>query len=167
MIMNSQIREELTALLADHLTMCESARILRDERPTNPWERWRKVAEDAIDFVYGDENPETGNDPNHWSSYTGHAGRDLCAGGVAFVPGDDLHDHPGGVGPIFVEGPVDRLTLTGVFDPPTSPIDPLREKFVQIREDGPQFATEESDPARGSDFEQSAPSSPGQAEEAE
>ena len=166
MIMNSDIRRELGELLADHLTMCESARILRGERPATPWDRWRNVAQDAMDFIYGDEDPETGTDPNHWSSYTGHSGSDLCAGGVAAVPGDDLRDHPGDVGPIFVEAPVDRPTLTGVFDPPTSPIGLLREKFVQIREDGPRFATEESDPAQGSDSGSSAPSSPGQAEEA-
>ncbi len=151
MIMNSQLREELTNLLADHLTMAEGSRILNGYKPATAWDRWKHVAHDAMEFIYGDEAPETGQDPDHWSSHTGHTGgtADRCCptpGGV---------DRPGGVAD-------DPVSLTGVVHPPTSLQVELRSQFQPLPWDVLQSAIEASGPDPGSDSGSSAPSAPQQ-----
>jgi hypothetical protein len=152
--MNSQLREELTNLLADHLTMAEGSRILNGYKPATAWDRWRHVAHDAMEFIYGDEASETGQDPNHWSSHTGHTDSGPCCRGLA---GCDC------VGCGNCDGAVDpQVSLTGVVHPPTSLQAELRSQFQPLPWDVLQSATEAFDPGPVSDSGSSAPSAPQQ-----
>lgn len=167
MIMNSNLREELTQLLADHLTLAESRRIIGGDKPATAWDRWLKVAEDAMEFIYGDEAPEN-VDPDNRSGHPGNVGGDPCCGGVAGIPCDDPVDDAGGVGPFIVEP--GRLTITGVFSPP-KPSDTLQDRltirYVPICEVDLQSPSGALGPVRGSDDERSVRPAPEPEREAE
>lgn len=154
MIFNSNLRDELTDLLADHLTLCESDRVRDHKTFPTPWDFWRNVASQAMDFVYGSEV----EDPNHWSNHQGPTDLGACCGGVCGC------DAPRGVaGP----GDMGQEVIIGVVSPPTTPVEVRRTRFVPTPGDVLQSPIEGSGPAPGLGDGHSAPSSPGQAEEAE
>ena len=113
-IFGSNIREELTSLLAEHLRAGYRKRFLAGEELD-----WNVVAEEAMDFTYGQEpdseTPQTsGNDPE--------PGTEGCCGGAE--GGGDRCPDPG-------DGTGVRDALTGVVDPPTS-----QDQWLRIRRGG-------------------------------
>lgn len=169
MIMNSNLREELTQLLADHLTLAESKRIIGGDKPATAWDRWLKVAEDAMEFIYGDEAPEN-VEPDYRSDSPGNTCGGSRFGGVARISRDDLVDDTGGMGPVLVEGTHGRLTVTGVFSPP-KPSETLQDRLtirsVPTCEVDLQLLSEALGPVRGSDDERSVRPAPEPEREAE
>lgn len=156
--MNSTLREDLTALLADHLTMQESARIIAGYQPKTPWDRWHLVAADAMEFIYGDETPPTGQEDDDRSDPAGNPDSPACRGGHCGCGQCRNLDSVGGVEPEF---------LTGVVNPPTTELrDRLAQLFVPTPGAFRQSPTGESVPDPVSDSGPSAPSTPARAEEA-
>lgn len=138
--MNSQIREELTGLLAEHLRITLGA-------PVYPWEA---VAESAMDFIYGEpdgdvQKPEQSQVParHAWVGDQGDAVGTPCDCGFVGCR------WPGDVD--YVEGgPVEVTAVYGVMTPSAV----LRESFVYL---GPLSRTEQYVPVPGSDCEPKAP----------
>lgn len=143
MIMNSHIREELTQLLADYLDAGNYQHVPRESL-------WRAVAEDAMEFIYGEEEAQGQGDPNpategRYSSADGADRRCRCGCGLPAVRGQDsavsLKVQTSMAGP-------EDMGFTGVAH--HRPMEPLVEQFyASLALQGP---TEGYDPAQLSGF---------------
>lgn len=144
--MNSQIREELTVLLADHLNECQVKRIIEGDGYPMEIGLVHKIAEDAMDFIYGEpdgdvqkpEQPQVVTTGHAWFGDQGGACGTPCGCGQSECswPGDVDRLEGGPVGPNVVYGVV-------------TPSEVLRESFVYL---GPLSRTEEYVPAPRSGY---------------
>lgn len=99
-IFGSNIREELTLMLGEHLATKFRERFFRGDDGG-----WHQVAEDAMDFIYGEEPDSETPESNVQSGDQG------CCGGPD-GSGSGCDGAGGGTGV--------RNAFTGVVDPPTT-----------------------------------------------
>lgn len=158
-IFGSNIREELTDMLAVHLRVEADKRFrasFNDDSPEiSESQAWYDVAIDAMDFIYGEE---PGSETPQTSEGDPEPGTEGCCGGPA-GSGDRCTDPGDGTGV--------RDALTGVVDPPTSP-----HNWFGIRRGGISFPVRQSPtgepvPGPGSGYASTAqsPQGPGSADE--
>lgn len=153
-IMNGNIRADLTQLLADHLNEQHCIRIIRGTDGVTSLGHFEKVAEDAMDFIYGSEDgdvpqPEC-EEPTKtaelWTNHQGpHSGPGCCDGFTCrCCPGSVDRLEGGPVGPNVTYGVM-------------TPLGPLRDAFVYL---GPPSRTEAYVPVPRSSSEDSVRSVP-------
>lgn len=145
-IMNSNIREELTDLLAEHLLSAHIQRVINSRTFANSKEYWLQVADEAMDFIYGDENgnvsqpecspyqeiPTDTRSEVQWSgdltSCCGGFPCGCCFGGVDSLEGGPVAE------PSVTFGVMTQEPLRASFVFPDHPS--LTGEYVRLRESG-------------------------------